>query len=680
MKIPSRRFFIRSFYFIVSVAIVVILLPQQAKQKVTYIENRPWNGALLTAPFDIPVYRDSVSVAEMSDSIVSNFIPVYRIDGTVLTETLSEIERNRNLTTSERTRFADILKNEYEAGIVDNETYSFVKSGQFANIRIINENELRVIPTTQLLSQREAYVVLDSLRKSILPSGRLGDLDISGLLIPNVKPDSVENNRMLSEALLQANAAIGVIQQGERIIDRGDIVNPQLYRVLQTYEEMLDARNLTDSTELLYTDLGATVYAILIFLCVYGFLFNYRQQWWENDSRLLCILSLLLGFYFLTVIISGAFDSGFLIVPFTILPILVTVFYDSRTALFSYLTEILLCLPLTSFAMEFVYIQFIAGFVAVFSMKELSRRSQLVLTACWVFLAYSSAYFSVELLASGTIANLAWKAFGYFLINAVLISFAYILIFVFEKIFGFTSMVTLVELSDINNAVLQELSEQCPGTFQHSMAVSNLAADAARKIGANVQLVRTGALYHDIGKLANPAFFTENQYGINPHDNLTPEQSAKIIIDHVKEGMKRAEKINLPAVVKDMITQHHGAGKAKYFYITECKRKGEENVDPDDFTYPGPNPQTLEASLIMMADAVEAASRSLPDHNTETLTQLVNRIIDTQIAEGLHSDSPLSFRDIGLIKQSFINRLQTMYHARIAYPGDIKPKTDSKEG
>lgn len=674
MKLPSRRATIRSIYFIVSVAIIVLLFPQKSKQHLSYIENRPWSGALLTAPFDIPVYRDSISVLEMTDSITVNFVPVYRLDKSADEEAVKKIDANKSLTPAEKRFILEKLSVEYAAGIVDNETYDKIVSGQLNNIRLLSNNELRSTPTATMMSQRQAYVELDSFRRKILEPDRIALLDISELLIPNILADSAENNRMLQDALLQANAAIGVIQQGERIIDRGDIVNPQLYRVLQTYEEMVETRDLTDTTELIYTDIGVTLYAILIFLCVYSFFFNYRRKWWENDSRMLCIMILLIGFYFAAVILGRAFATGMLIVPFTILPILVTVFYDSRTALFSYMMLILLCLPLTSFAMEFAFIEFIAGLAAVFSMKELSRRSQLVLTACWVFIAYSFAYFAVELLISGTITTLSWKAFGSFLINAVLISFAYILIFIVEKIFGFTSMVTLVELSDINNNLLQELSEQCPGTFQHSMAVSNLAADAARKIGANVQLVRTGALYHDIGKLANPAFFTENQYGVNPHDNLSPEQSAKIIIGHIKEGMKRAEKSNLPSVVKDMITQHHGAGKAKYFYLTECKRKGVENVNPDDFTYPGPNPQTLEASLIMMADSVEAASRSLPDHSTEAITELVNRIIDSQIAEGLHAESPLSFRDIALIKQTFINRLRTMYHARIAYPSDIKPK------
>ncbi len=269
---------------------------------------------------------------------------------------------------------------------------------------------------------------------------------------------------------------------------------------------------------------------------------------------------------------------------------------------------------------------------------------------------------------AGTIDKINTRMFGAFGINAVLISFTYVLVFVLEKAFGFTSTVTLVELSDVNNPLLRELSQECPGTFQHSMQVSNLASEAAHRIGANVQLVRTGALYHDIGKIDNPAFFTENQHGVNPHDALSPLQSARIVIGHVTDGLKRADKAKLPQVVRNFISQHHGRGKAKYFYTTYANSHPGEEVDPAPFTYPGPNPQSRETSILMMADAVEAASRSLKEHSVEAITELVNRIVDGQIADGLHDESPISFRDVNIIKQAFVERLRTMYHARVSYP------------
>lgn len=315
--------------------------------------------------------------------------------------------------------------------------------------------------------------------------------------------------------------------------------------------------------------------------------------------------------------------------------------------------------------------------MAIDSIKELSRRSQLVRTALLVMVSYVIAYTAVELIHSTEFSRASLRMLGYFAVNAVFISFAYVVIFVIEKFFGFTSKVTLVELSDTNSPLLRELSEECPGTFQHSMSVSNLAAAAAQRIGANTQLVRAGALYHDVGKINNPAFFTENQHGVNPHDALSPEQSARIVIGHVTDGLRRAEKAKLPTPIKNFISEHHGTGKARYFYNTWCNTHPGETPDESLFTYPGPNPQSRETSILMMADAVEAASRSLTDHSPEAIAALVNRIIDYQISEGLHNESTLSFRDVLLIKDTFASRLRTMFHSRVSYP-ELK-RTESSQ-
>ena len=364
---------------------------------------------------------------------------------------------------------------------------------------------------------------------------------------------------------------------------------------------------------------------------------------------------------------------GIYMVPLAIVPVVVLVFLDSRTAFFTGLITIIICSTVAQNHWEFILLQFSAMLATVVSIKELSKRSQLIRTSLLAFLAYAMTYAVMELMTLGTFNSLFPKMMGAFAINAVLISFAYFLIFLMEKLFGFTSRVSLVELADINHPLLRELSEECPGTFNHSMAVSNLASAAALAIGANVQLTRTGALYHDIGKINNPAFFTENQHGVNPHDALTPLQSARIVIGHVTDGLKRAESANLPRTIRDFISQHHGRGKARYFYTTYCNQHPGEEVDAAPFTYPGPNPQTRETSLVMMADAVEAASRSLSDHSPEAIKALVDKIIDSQINEGLHNDSPLSFRDVKTIKKIFASRLVTMYHSRISYPEAIKP-------
>lgn len=664
----SRITLVRAATFVVATLLVVLFLPGNDKQRFNYEENRPWIHSLLTAPFDIPVFRDSTTVREMSDSIRANFIPVYKRQTQVADEVKQRINDLYELPQNERARLRTIVDRLYAAGIVDNETAGLIAGGKLKSIKIVSDNIIQTGSTSSFRSQRSAYSILDSLAPS--PEARQAILahEIPSLLMPNMVLDTLETERLLQEALQPAKAAIGVVQQGERIVDRGDIVTPQLYQVLLTYEDMIEARDLSESSTHIYIEIGQVLYFAILFAAVYLYMFLYRPKWWRSQRRLLCVMTLLTAFYIFAVILSSAFTSGIYIIPFTILPIMMVVFYDARTALFVHMIEIMLCLSLSTYQMEFIFIEFIAGVASIFSLQELSRRSQLIKTAGYVFMAYAVSYLAVDLMTTGVVTSFSWKLIGFFMINAVLTSFAYILIFLLEKAFGFISVVTLVELADINNPILRELSEECPGTFQHSIAVSSLAAEAARKIHANVQIVRAGALYHDIGKISNPAFFTENQHGVNPHDSLSPEQSARIIIGHITDGLKRAEKAQLPEVIRDMIRQHHGAGKAKYFYITECNKKGAENVDPALYTYPGPNPQTAEASLLMMADSVEAASRSLPSPTVEAITELVNRIIDGQIKDGLHNNSPISFRDIKEIKESFIKRLRTIYHARIAYP------------
>ena len=430
---------------------------------------------------------------------------------------------------------------------------------------------------------------------------------------------------------------------------------------------------------------------VILFAALYSYLYYFRPDYFSDNRTVVFLMSLLTVFTLFTFAMQAAFRSGLYISPFTMVPILVLVFLDSRTAYFAHLIQVLICTIVAPFPLEFVFIQFIAGVVAIDSLKDLARRSQLIRTAALIFVAYSLCYISIEVMQSGSLAKTEGRIFGCFGINAILISFSYVLMFLLERVFGYTSRVTLVELSDTNNPLLRELSEECPGTFNHSMAVSNLASVAAQAIGANVQMVRTGALYHDIGKIKNPAFFTENQHGVNPHDALDPIQSARVVTGHIRDGLAMADKAKLPPKIREFISEHHGAGKARYFYTTYCNSHPDEEVDPPPLTKPrphpprpqnnkgkngparrtGPNPRSRETSLLMMADAVEAASRSMKEHSPEAITALVNKIIDGQIAEGLHNESPLSFRDVQAVKASFIQRLRTMYHSRISYPEPV---------
>lgn len=672
MKKLPRYLYAPLAVFATATVILVIFMPRPDQLKINYELNRPWDNAQLLAPFDFPVYRDSLEKKSMTDSVRRNFIPVFTVDDTPLRQIKSTINASDLFSESERRAAVTAIERLYKTGIAENDIAARIARGNLTEILINDKNgKTTAQPSAGIRSTRRAYEFFDSLLSAQRPAmmQKLRSVGFASMLRPNYVEDREASQRLLNDRLAPIEAGIGVIQRGEKIVDRGEIVNTDIYRILRSYERAsLEERGRVTGNSGFNIALGQFLYVVTLMLALGFFLWIFRRQVFLSLRRTLCLVSLTTAFTVFAVVMNNTFSGGLYIVPFAILPILVSVFYDTATAMFTHVITILLCATFAVFPLEFIFIEVNAGIVAVFSMRELSRRSQLLRTALLIFTAYVVSYAAVELMQVASLNTFSWRLIGAFAVNMVLISFAYILIFIVEKLFGFTSVVTLVELADINNPVLQELSEECPGTFQHSMAVSNLAADAARRIGANVQLVRAGALYHDIGKTRNPAFFTENQHGVNPHSTLDPRQSAQIIIRHVTDGLKMAEKHKLPRVIRDMIAQHHGKSTARYFLTTWQNAHPGEDTDPAPFTYPGPNPQSLEASLLMMADVVEAASRSLKEHTPEAISALVNKLIDTQVAEGLHKDSPLSFRDISIIKQAFIDRLRTMYHVRIAYP------------
>lgn len=665
-KLFTRFNINRTLLFVAVVAVVVYFLPRTDRVQYTYQTGRPWIHPLLTAPFDIPVYRDSLKTKELIDSINETFEPVYKINTAPRDTLVARIRSGHALTFQQRQGLIACIDTLYAHGVADVDNIGRIRDSR--RLSVINGRVITSRDASRVRSQRQAYAWIDSVVRD--PSSRhaLQDMQLSRLLLPNLSLDTVENTRLYNERVQPVTAAISVIQQGERIIDRGDVVTPQLDMILSTYESMAADRYSLTSGQRLYTLLGQLLMGIIVMTLIYCYLYLYRRDIYDNIRSMTALVTLLTGFYVLAVIASKAMTMGAFLVPFAMIAILIVVFFDSHTALFLYLIEILVCSCFTTYSLEFFFIETTVGVATIFSMRELSRRSQLLRTAMVVFVTYVLSYLAIELMATAAINTFSWRMVGYFAINMVLITFAYILIFIFEKVFGLISSVTLVELTDINTPLLKQLSEQCPGTFQHSMAVSNLASTAASRIGANVQLVRAGALYHDIGKINNPAFFTENQYGVNPHDALSPEQSARVLHNHVSDGLRMADKEKLPRVLRDLIAQHHGCGKAKYFYTKYQQQHPDEVIDESLFTYPGPNPQSREASLLMMADSVEAASRSMTDHSPEAISSLVNRIIDSQVDDGLHRESPLSFRDIQQAKDAFIARLRTMYHSRIAYP------------
>ena len=648
-----------------AVALIVLCFPQSDTTHFKYEEGRPWNYAKLIAPFDIPVHPDSATLRRMRDTLDAHFVPVYRINQQVVDSIAGALPQG-----SWRQATATRLRRAYASGVVDSDTRRKVSSGRLPRVRVLDRNVLSEMSTSAFSSPADVYKQLDSTCTDSAMR-RYMAMALPTLLRPNIEYDSTESRRHYEYDYLTLTADRGVIQQGQTIVDKGTLITPQDFTNLRTYEAMIhDQLRGTSSSDTLML-LGRMLYVLICVAMLSAYFHFYCPAIDGNPRAWLFAMSLLVLIFLLSALLERNVYTGIYLVPVPVAGALMLAFFDGRTAVVTSMAATLLCAALSSFPLEYFFLQISACGAAVYSLREVSRRSQMLRASAFVAAVYLIAYPSIELMFNGSFEGWSWRMVIFLCCSAALVQLSYVLMFAAERAFGFVSRITLVELADSGNPLLRRLSDECPGTFQHSLAVSNLAADAARVIDADTMLVRAGAMYHDIGKLRNPAFFTENQHGINPHDTLPPEQSARIITSHVTDGLRIAEKAGLPSVVRDFIAQHHGRGMAKYFYIMACKNArdaGEPAADAAPFTYAGPNPLTRETSVLMMADSVEAASRSLREYTTESITELVNRIIDSQIADGLHDESTLSFRDVPAIKQAFIKRLKTMYHARVSYP------------
>lgn len=649
-----------------ALVVIVYFYPHPEANRFNYEEGRPWNYTKLIAPFDIPIHPDSATLLAARDTLDARFVPIFELNQLTIDTVVSHLPESQD--PHLRSRLGSELRKIYSSGVVDMHTKEDIASGHLPKVRILEKNVLSEMPTGSFVSPRDVYLYLDSIITDSALHQYFVRANLQNILQPNYVRNEEESRRHYEYDYLTLTADRGIILQGQTIIDKGTIITSQDFTNLRTYETMLSQLNTNHNQSRMVMMLGQALYVALLLIGMLLYFKFFVGSVYNNLRSLAFMYSLTTLFFLVGVGLNHFVAQGVYIAPMMIVTILVMVFFDGRTALFVTGVLSLICAGVTAFALEFLFLQFCAAVAAVFSLGDLSRRSQLLRTSFVVALAYMGGYVALDLLMNGSFDGFTWRMVVFLGVNAVLTSMAYILMFAVERIFGFISTVTLVELADINNPLLMRLSNECPGTFQHSIAVSNLASDAAARIGANVQLVRAGALYHDIGKLSNPAFYTENQHGVNPHDTLPPERSAAIVVSHVTEGLALAERAGLPAVIRSFIREHHGAGMAKYFYITYCNAHPGEEVDTTPFRYPGPNPRSRETSVLMMADAVEAASRSLKDHTREDIAGLVDRIIDGQIADGLHNESTLEYRDVAIIKEAFVKRLMTIYHSRIAYP------------
>jgi hypothetical protein len=491
--------------------------------------------------------------------------------------------------------------------------------------------------------------------------------NLNTYITPNLIYDKTRSESSLRDLQESIPLAIGVAQRGQKIVDRGQIVDEKTYRIIESFLKEIERRQ-TDQSRFNSKTLGEALLILLLIGCFTIYLSLFRKDYFERWRSIAMLYSMIVGFAALALTMVSHSILHIYILPFAMVPIFVRVFMDSRTAFMAHITTILIVACALQHPLDFIIIEAVAGFIAIFSLRELSSRSQLFKTAILVTLGGMATNLGLDWMFGSDLNVVDFSEYNYLAVNGAMLFCSYPLLYLIEKLFGFTSNITLIELSDMSKDVLRRMSEVAPGTFQHSIQVGNLAAEIANKIGAKAQLVRTGALYHDIGKIQNPIYFTENQTGVNPHENLSYVDSAQVIISHVTDGLKLADKYNLPDVIKDFIATHHGQGKAKFFYVKYKNEHPNEDIDDLLFTYPGPNPFTREQAILMMADAVEAASRSLPDYTEQSIRDLVNRILDSQVTEGYFRECPITFRDIQYAKTVLIEKLKTIYHTRISYP------------
>lgn len=658
---------------IVVVLLLVYFLPRETKFGYEYEQGRPWRYNSLIATFDFPVYKTPDEVKAERDSALSQFQPFYTEDVQIAQRQIAAFE-----TAWRAGRFGDVpahclnhvdkmLRGVYEAGMVPSADLSQMAKERTPGVRVVEGTEAVTRPITELYSTRSAYEYIVYADTINFPRELLARCNINEYLSPNLSIDSAKTSAVREDLLAAVSPASGMVQSGQRIIDRGEIISAEQYKILQSFERETVRRN-DPSKGMWQVVTGQVTFVLCVIVAFVFYLRLFRREYLRSPHSILLLSSLIAIFPLITYAMVDQKFLNVYMVPYAMVPIFVRIFMDSRTAFMTMVCSVILSSLALHSNYEFVVVQFMSGMTAIYALRDLTERSQLLRVALAVFVTSSAIMLGYDLSQGIEFSHLDRSMYVYNAVNGVLLLFAYPLLYMIEKLFGFTSSVTLVELSNTNNSVLRRMSKVAQGTFVHSLQVANLAAEVADKIGAKPQLVRTGALYHDIGKMLNPAFFTENQTGVNPHDELTEERSAQIIISHVTEGLKLADKYHLPKVIRDFISTHHGRSQVKYFYIQwKNKHQGEE-PDAKLFTYPGPNPFTREQAILMMCDAVEASSRSLKEFTEESIKDLVNRIIDGQVQAGYFRECPITFRDIADAKRVLAESLKTIYHTRIAYP------------
>lgn len=680
--------------FLLSYLIVVTIMPREGRFSYEFQKGRPWMHEDLYAPFDFPVYKTEQELFAEKSKLLKEFKSFYRYDSTIHAQQMERFSTNfdlvfdkfinsQNVSKTSKANYlkvkpklekfvADNLNQIYLKGIINQDENAISNSMLKQGLAVVINNVAYDKWFDEVYTVQKAVKLLNSnandFTKSLSPGlvGLWEMINLKEYIQPNLFYDEVATQKFRNELISNISITKGLVQAGEKIVVKGEVVNSEIYQILESLKKEYDKR--LGSKNLFAILFGNMILIASLYIVLFLFLLNFRNEVLNDSRKLLFILMLITASAAVSALVIKTNSFSIFVIPLAIVPIFVKTFFDSRLALFVHLITIFLVAFLVPNSFEFVFTNFIAGIVAIIGLSKMYNRGQLFKTVGLVYFSYLTLTLSLYLVGDGSLKGVNWFIALWYGINALLLLASYQLVYIIEKFFGFLSDITLIELSDTNLDLLRKLAEVAPGTFQHSLQVANLAESAVQRVGGNPLLVRTGALYHDIGKMANPMFFIENQQGgFNPHENVDNVKSAEIIINHVHEGVKIAAKAGLPSQIVDFIKMHHGTSKVKYFYNKELQAEN-ANIDEGKFSYPGPEPQTKETAIVMMADAVEAASRSLKEYNVQSIDQLVERIIDDQLNSGQYSFADVTLRDISLIKTIFKKKLQNIYHVRLEYP------------
>ena len=659
--------------FLITVIAIVYLFPKGGQFKYDFPQGKPWQYDNLYAPFDFAIQKTPEEIAEEKKELENSSKKYFVVDTSIKTEVLRSFTNQvTNLDSLSTSAIRDIVREGeklidkiYLYGFLDDASIDKASRGDVIILR--KGNSIDDVPFSRLVQSKDILSFLRTNTEGLqYYKQRLLINYLSSNLRPNVTYDYKFSEKELNERLQGISYAKGKVSKGELIILKGDIVEGRKYNVLKSYEVASSSRIWTKSNYN-WIVFGYTILVALALLMLLLFLERYRFETFNDNNKVTFIFfNIFLMIFVQTMVVK--YNSDYLyVVPLSILPIVLKAFFDARLGLFTHVLTVLLLGFIVPNSFEFIYLHIIAGIVTILTVSELYKRASLFMSIGQITLIYMVTYLAFSILKEGNADKINWMYFGLFAANGLLSFLAVFFIYFYEKLFGLVSDVTLLELSNTNSKLLRDLNEKAPGTFQHSMQVANLAEAAANEIGANSMLVRTGALYHDIGKMVNPMYFTENQStGVNPHNDLLPVDSARIILDHVINGIEIAKKNKLPDRIIDFIRTHHGTSVTYYFYKQE--QENNPNVDIQKFQYPGPIPFSKETAILMMCDAAEAASKSLKNPTAQSVDVLIDRIIDKQKNDNQFINSDITFREIEKIKKIIKNKLMNIYHLRVEYP------------